>query len=76
VPWPGPVPAPGASNVVMVGSARTNGLLLKFKKPSLVPLEAVGARIPSSKIEVMVAASRRADVKMFVRCVVMFYLLC
>jgi len=51
-------------------------VLLKFRKPSLVPLEAVGARTPSSRIEVKAAASRRADVKVFVRCVVMFYLLC
>src|SRR4029453_14759515 len=62
VPWPGPVPPPGASNVVMVGCGSTNGVLLKFRKPSLAPLEAVGARIPKSKIEVMAAASRRADV--------------
>jgi hypothetical protein len=48
-------------------------VLLKFKEPSLVPLETMGARIPSSKIEVMAAASRRAEAKMFVRCVVMFF---
>jgi hypothetical protein len=63
VPWPGPVPAPGASNVVMVGSGPTKGVLLKFRTPSLVPLKAVGARIPSTKVEVMAAARRRADAK-------------
>lgn len=61
--------------MVMVGWGPTKGVLLKFREPSLVPLEAVGARIPSSKIEVMAAASSRADVKVFVRCVVMFFLL-
>jgi hypothetical protein len=47
-------------------------VLLKLSKPSLVPLEAAGARILSSKIEVIAAASRRDGVKMFVRCVLMF----
>jgi hypothetical protein len=37
-----------------------------------VPLETVEASIPSSKIEVVAAASRRAGVKMFVKCVAMF----
>jgi hypothetical protein len=36
----------------------------------------VDARIPRSKIEVIAEASRRADVNVFVKCVVMFYLLC
>src|SRR4030095_1613443 len=61
VPWPGPVPAPGASNVVMVGSGPTKDTLLKFKNPSFVPLEVVGVRIPSTKTEVMAPASRRVD---------------
>jgi hypothetical protein len=56
----------------MVGCGPIRGVLLRFRNPSLVPLEAVGTRIPSSKIEVMVAASRRADVKVFVKCVLMF----
>jgi hypothetical protein len=60
----------------MVGSGRTKGVLLKFREPSLVPLDAVDARIPCSKIEVMAAASRRGDAKIFVTCVVMFCLLC
>ena len=62
--------------VVMFGCGPIRGVLLKFRKLSLVPLKPVGARTPSSKIEVMTAASRRADVKVFVRCVVMFCLLC
>jgi hypothetical protein len=72
VPWPGPVPAPGESNVVMVGCVPIRGVLVKFRKPSLVPLKAVGARIPSSNIEVMATASRRAEVKVFLKCVLMF----
>src|SRR5919106_2354878 len=63
VPWPGPVPAPGASNVVMVGCGPTNGVLVKFRTPALEALEAVDARIPSTKIDVMAPASRRADAK-------------
>jgi hypothetical protein len=49
-------------------------MVLRFRKPSLVPLEVVGARIliASSKIEGMAAASRRADAKVFVKCVLMF----
>jgi hypothetical protein len=60
----------------MVGCGPPKGVFLRFRKPSLVPLEAVGARMPTSKIEVIAVASRRADVKMFVRCVVMFCLFC
>src|SRR5262245_52398735 len=64
VPWPGPVPAPGASNMVMVDSAPTKGVSRNFRKPLPVPLEAVGARTPKSKLDVSAAASRRAGVKM------------
>jgi hypothetical protein len=49
--------------VVMVGCGTTKGVLLKFRTPSLVPLKAAGARIPSTKVEVMAAARRRADAK-------------
>src|SRR5204862_6346048 len=52
-----------ASNVMILGSGPSNGVLLKFCMPSITPLEAVGARIPRSKIEVVAAASRRADAK-------------
>src|SRR6266496_221681 len=45
VPWPGPVPAPGASNVVMVGCGPTNDVFLKLRKPSLVPPKPLGARV-------------------------------
>ena len=58
VPWPGPVLAPGASNVMAVGSS----------------LKAVGAKILSSKIELMATANSHAEVKMFVRLVVVFVL--
>jgi hypothetical protein len=47
----------------MVGCWPTKGVLLKFRNPLLVPLKAVGARIPSAKIEVIAAARRRADAK-------------
>jgi hypothetical protein len=57
VPWPGPVPAPGALNVMTVGST----------------LKAVGARTPSNKFDVTAAASSRADVNRFVRFAVMFF---
>jgi hypothetical protein len=67
------VPAPGASNVVKGDFSPTKGVLLKFRKPLLVPLEAVGARIPCSKIEIIAAASKRAGANRFVRCVVMFF---
>jgi hypothetical protein len=67
VPWPGPVPAPGASNVVMVGCGPTKGLLLKFRTPSLVALKAADARIPSTKIEVIAAAIFRR-ILVFIRC--------
>jgi hypothetical protein len=56
----------------MVGCGPIRGMLLRFRKPSLVPLEAVCVRIPSSNIEVMAAARRRADVKVIVKCVLMF----
>jgi hypothetical protein len=44
----------------MVGCGSTKGVLLKFRKPSLVPPEPLGARIPSSNIEVIAAVSSRA----------------
>jgi hypothetical protein len=62
VPWPGPVPAPGASNVVMVGCRRSKGVLLKFRTPSFVPPEPLGARIHSINIEVIAAISSRAGI--------------
>ena len=45
------------------GLRRSKGVLLKFRTPSLVPPETLGARIPSSKIELMAAASSRANAK-------------
>src|SRR5262245_36963860 len=60
VPWPGPVPLPGASNVIIVGRGQTKGVLLKFRTPPFVPPEPLGATIPSSNIEVIPAVSSRA----------------
>jgi hypothetical protein len=59
----------------MVVSGRTKGVLLRFRDPSLVPLEAVGARKLSINTEVMAATSGRGDMEMFVKCVVMFCVL-
>jgi hypothetical protein len=48
VPWPGPVPEPGASNVVMIACEPTKGAFRKFRKPSLAPLEAANADAKST----------------------------
>ena len=53
VPWPGPVPPPGASNVMILGCDPSKGMLLKFRTPSFVPPELLEARILSSNIEVI-----------------------
>src|SRR4029453_16008685 len=44
----------------MVGCRRSKGVVLKFRTPSFVPPEPLGARIPSSNIEVIAAVSSRA----------------
>ncbi len=48
VPWPGPVPAPGASNVVIVGCGPSKGVLLKFCMPSITPPDALIAEVPGA----------------------------
>src|SRR4029078_10947187 len=60
VPWPGPVPLPGASNVIIVGRGQTKGVLLKFRTPSFVPPATLGARIRRRNIGVVAAVSSRA----------------
>src|SRR4029453_8813533 len=55
VPWPGPVPEPGASNVMIVGAARSKSVLLKLCKPSIEPPDALvagvaGARLAASTV--------------------------
>jgi len=37
VPWPAPVPEPGASNVMIVGCGPSKDVLLKFCTPSIAP---------------------------------------
>src|SRR4029434_5454090 len=48
VPWPGPVPEPGASNVMIVGAGRGKSVLLKFCKPSVELPGALVARVPGA----------------------------
>jgi hypothetical protein len=36
VPWKGPVPAPGASKVMIGGDRGTEGVLLKYRRLSFV----------------------------------------
>src|SRR5215469_9260391 len=46
VPWPGPVPAPGPSNVMMVGAGRSWAGLLKIRMLSIAPPDASVAEVP------------------------------
>jgi hypothetical protein len=45
---------------MILGCGPSKGVLLKFRTPSFVPPEPLGARIPSSNIEVIAAVSSRA----------------
>src|SRR5438046_10378132 len=45
VPWPGPVPAPGGSNVMIVGCGPSKRVLLKIREPSIAPLDALAAEM-------------------------------
>ena len=48
VPWPGPVPEPGASNVMIVGAGRSKAVLLKFCTPLIAPPDALVAGVPGA----------------------------
>ena len=45
VPWPGPVPEPGPSNVMIVGCSPTKGVFLKLRTPSFTPRDGLVARV-------------------------------
>src|SRR5262245_5706451 len=46
VPWPGPVPDPGASNVTMVAAGRSKAVSLKFCAPSIALTDVLIAAVP------------------------------
>src|SRR5437867_11958919 len=48
VPWLGPVPAPGTSNVVMVGAGRSKAVLRKFCASLLAPTDALVSGRPGA----------------------------
>src|SRR4030095_4938031 len=63
VPWPGPVPAPGPSKVIIVGRRQAKGVLLKLRKPSFLPSDAPVAGVSGAGLAAAVVCDSAKQTK-------------